>query len=146
MGWLVEKATELGVTDIVPLDCERTQGVATRLKASHLEGLQRRSREALKQCGSAWVTKVHAVEPISAFVPRCDTGARWMLDADGGPVEMLTSTTPLTALVGPEGGLVPTERQLALENGFRAVRAAPHTMRFETAAIAAAVLAQSFRR
>jgi 16S rRNA (uracil1498-N3)-methyltransferase len=146
MGWLVEKATELGVTDLVPLESERTLGVATRLKASHLEGLQRRSREALKQCGSAWVTKVHEVESISVFVPRCNTGARWMLDADGGPADLLDSKTPLTALVGPEGGLVPAERQLALENGFRPVCAAPHTMRFETAAVAAAVLAQSSRR
>lgn len=146
MGWVVEKATELGVTDLIPLETERTQGVATKVKASHLDGFRRRSREALKQCDSAWAVQVHELEPLANFLARPVAGLRWLLDADGEAASTLDAAAPVTALVGPEGGLDPSERSLALEQGFRPVRAGPHVLRFETAAIVAAALIQSARR
>jgi 16S rRNA (uracil1498-N3)-methyltransferase len=145
MGWLVEKATELGVTDLVPLETERTLGVATRLKASHLDGLRRRSRESLKQCGGSWAVQVHEIAPLGEFLSRTAAGTRWMLDAAGDRAEIRDTGESLTALVGPEGGLTADERQQALDHGFNAVRAGPHVLRFETAAVAAAALAQSLR-
>ena len=49
--WVVEKAVELGVTTLVPLETERTAGVATRVRAVHLAKLRRQALEATKQCG-----------------------------------------------------------------------------------------------
>ena len=51
----------------------------------------------------------------------------------------------LTVVVGPEGGLTPDERERVLRAGFEAVRLAAHTLRFETAAVAAAAAAVAAR-
>jgi 16S rRNA (uracil1498-N3)-methyltransferase len=144
-GWLVEKATELGVTEIVPLETERTRGVATGLRPEQLDKLRRRAREVLKQCGGAWVPVLRDPEPLELFLGRGDPGARWLLDAAGGTPQGLDAATPACALVGPEGGLNDTERAAALAHRFTPVRAAPLTLRFETAAVAAAVLIQAAR-
>lgn len=144
-GWLVEKATELGVTEIVPLETERTRGVATGLRPEQLDKLRRRAREVLKQCGGAWVPLLCDPQPLEPFLQRRDPGARWMLDAAGGAAPALEAASPATALVGPEGGLTDAERRSALALGFTPVLAGPLTLRFETAAIAAAVLIQASR-
>ena len=68
--WLVEKATELGVTCIAPVETERTAAVATRVRAQHVEKLRRRALEAVKQCGAAWAPEVREPEPLAAFLAR----------------------------------------------------------------------------
>lgn len=144
-GWLVEKATELGVTEIIPLETERTRGVATGLRPEQVARLRRRAREALKQCGGAWVPLLHDPRPFNAFISGDLPEARWMLDATGGAPPPLDAVNPVVALIGPEGGLGNTERSLALRHGFAPVSAGPHTLRFETAAISAAILVQAAR-
>lgn len=144
-GWLVEKATELGVTEIVPLETERTRGVATGLRPEQLDKLRRRAREVLKQCGGAWVPVVRETVALESFLRRDAEGARWVLDASGASAPVLDAALPAFALVGPEGGLTDAERASALEHGFTAVSAGPLVLRFETAAIAAAVLIQAAR-
>ena len=134
-GWLVEKATELGVSEIVPLDTDRTRGVTTGLRPEQLDKLRRRAREVLKQCGGAWMPALRALQPLESFLARTDLGARWLLDA----------ASPASALVGPEGGLSEAERAAALAHGFTPIAAGPLTLRFETAALAAAVLIQASR-
>jgi 16S rRNA (uracil1498-N3)-methyltransferase len=144
-GWLVEKATELGVTEIVPLETERTRGVATGLRPEQLDKLRRRAREVLKQCGGAWVPQLRDPQPLESFLQRHGTGPRWILDAAGGAAPALDVALPAPALVGPEGGLSDAERTAALALGFTPVLAGPLTLRFETAAIAAAALIQALR-
>ena len=61
-AWVVEKATELGVTSVVPLESERTAGVATRVRRHHLGRLRRHAMEAVKQSGAAWAARVE--EPV----------------------------------------------------------------------------------
>lgn len=144
-AWLVEKATELGVTEIVPLEAERTRGVATGLRPEQVEKLRRRAREVLKQCGGSWVPLVQPPQPLDEFLRRRDLGSRWLLDADGGSPPALDAGAPASALVGPEGGLTEGERRAALDLGFVPVSAGPMILRFETAAVAAAVLVQAAR-
>lgn len=144
-GWLVEKATELGVTEIVPLETERTSGVATGLRPGQVEKLRRRAREVLKQCGGAWVPALQDPQPIATFLSRTDPGARWVLDASGGAAPSLQPALPAVALVGPEGGLSDAELSAARQQGFIPVSAGPLILRFETAAVAAAVLIQASR-
>ena len=108
-AWLVEKASELGVTAVVPLECERTAGVATRVRSQPLDG------------------------------------TRWLADAAGGPAPATLGDPRLTAVIGPEGGFTPAERERVLAAGFEAIRLARHTLRFETAAVAAAAAAAAGR-
>jgi 16S rRNA (uracil1498-N3)-methyltransferase len=140
-AWLVEKATELGVTAIVPLECERTAGVATRVRPNHLDRLRRLALEAVKQSGAAWATRVEEPTPLAALLERETNGARWLADERGRPAPATLGEAPLTVVIGPEGGLTADERERVLAAGFQGIRLAAHTLRFETAAVAAAAAA-----
>jgi 16S rRNA (uracil1498-N3)-methyltransferase len=137
-GWLVEKAAELGATDLVPLETERTAGVASRVRDTQLDRLRRQALEAIKQCGAAWAPVVHPPEPLPAFLARATPGQRWLADADGPPPPAALDSSRVTVVVGPEGGLTPAEQGLVREAGYQPVGLAPAILRFETAALAAA--------
>lgn len=143
--WLIEKSTELGATDIVPLETERTPGVAAKLRGSHLERLRRRALETIKQCGAAWAPTVHDSVPLEEWTRRPLAGVGWTADPDGSPPPPQLALEPVTIAVGPEGGLTEQERDRLQEAGFRPVRLGPHILRFETAALAALAVAASAR-
>jgi len=144
-AWVVEKATELGVTSVIPLECERTAGVASRLRAQHLDRLRRHALEAVKQSGAAWAARVEEPIPLGTLVERPITGKGWVADQAGAPVPALLGDTPLTIVIGPEGGLTGAELERLRNGGYRPVSLGPHTLRFETAAIAAAAGAVAAR-
>ena len=144
-AWLVEKATELGVTRIVPLSTARTAGVSSGLKPTHLDKLRRRAEEALKQCGGAWVPVIGDIQSLDSFLQSSVDGELWVMDAAGEAPAAMNREAGVTALVGPEGGLDPEERRAVIEAGYVPVSAGPQVLRFETAALAAAVLAQQAR-
>lgn len=139
-GWLVEKAAELGVTDVVPIETEFTAGVATRIRASHLQKLSRRALEATKQSGAAWAPRLHAPTGLTVFLAEPRAGARWLADAAGAP-PVRSGTEAVTVLVGPEAGFAPAERAAVLAAGWAPVRLGANVLRFETAAVAAAAVA-----
>ena len=138
--WLVEKAAELGVTDVTPLETAYTAGVATRIRATHLEKLARRALEATKQSGAPWAPRLHPPLALAELLARPEPGTRWLADARGahptGP-----EPGPLTVLIGPEAGLRDDERAAVLDAGWLPVRLGAHVLRFETAAVAAAAVA-----
>lgn len=138
-GWLVEKAVELGVTDLVPIDTDRSRNVATRIRDHHRDKLDRRAAEALKQSGGAWLIRIHAPAPLDRAVAGLLPGPRWLADAAGGPAPTCGAKDPVTVAIGPEGGFTDEERTRLLAAGFEPVRLAARTLRFETAAVAAAV-------
>jgi 16S rRNA (uracil1498-N3)-methyltransferase len=144
-AWLVEKATELGVTAVVPLESERTAGVATRVRSQHLERLRRHALAAVKQSGAAWATRVEEPAALATLLARRADGARWLADVEGRVAPPVLSGEPLTVVIGPEGGFTGAERDRVLAAGFEAIRLGAHTLRFETAAIAAATLAAAGR-
>lgn len=137
-AWVVEKATELGVTTVVPLETERTAGVATRVRAQHLERLRKQALEAVKQSGAAWAARVEEPRSLTALLAQAPEGSGWLADAEGVPAPCAVDETPLTVVVGPEGGFTPGERERLRGAGYQPVRLAPYTLRFETAAVAAA--------
>lgn len=144
-AWLVEKATELGVTAVIPLECERTEGVATRVRPQHLARLRRQALEAVKQSGAAWAARVDEPLALRTLLDRSPEGMRWLADAEGHPAPAVIGDGALTVVIGPEGGLAPAEREGLLAAGYEPVRLARHTLRFETAAVAAAAIAGTER-
>ncbi len=137
-SWMVEKSVELGVTRIVPLQSERTGGVATRLKDIHLDRLRRSALDAIKQCGAAWVPAVDPPKTLGAFAREPVDGTAWLADECGAPAPASLDAGAVTVIIGPEGGLTSTERETAVAAGYRLVSLGLHTLRFETAALAAA--------
>jgi len=149
MDWLVEKATELGVSQLLPLVCERSV-VRPRSSAEQLKKTQRWTRiseAGLKQSARAQLPQIG---PFLTF-------AEWMersRDVDTTKILFLSEKDPSFpsleeivmkdrpspfwwALIGPEGGLSAKEIALAKEGGFLPASLGNHTLRAETAALAA---------
>jgi 16S rRNA (uracil1498-N3)-methyltransferase len=143
--WMAEKAVELGVSAIVPLETARTAGVATRLRDAHGAKLRRVVLEATKQCGAAWVPKVEASLALEQFLARPIQGTGWLADPAGALPPATLDDTPLTIVIGPEGGFTAEERAALISAGYGPVALGANTLRFETAALAAAAAAGTAR-
>jgi 16S rRNA (uracil1498-N3)-methyltransferase len=149
-GWVVEKAVELGATRIVPLLTARAENVATRVRDSHVEKLRRQALEATKQCGAAWAVEVDEPAALAAFIERYEIerneqGRRWLADAAGEAPPAALDGIAVTIVIGPEGGLEDQERAALRDAGFSPLALAAHTLRFETAALAAAAAVTAAR-
>jgi 16S rRNA (uracil1498-N3)-methyltransferase len=139
--WLVEKATELGVTRLVPLVTQR--GVAQPVESA-LDRLRRSVIEASKQCGRNRLMEIAA--PIAAddlFRAPPQDASRELLcliaDPSGGALpEIGQGNADVLAAIGPEGGFTPMELAAAEAAGWQSVSLGPRTLRVETAAIAVA--------
>lgn len=143
--WLAEKAAELGVTDLLPLETERTRSVASRVREADIPRLARRALEAIKQSGAAWAPLVHRSHTIAELPGRFPAAVRWLAEPDGTPPPEALDDQPLIAVVGPEGGLSGEERRCLLEVGYLPVSLGPHILRFETAAVLAGAAAIAAR-
>jgi 16S rRNA (uracil1498-N3)-methyltransferase len=137
-AWMVEKAAELGVASVIPLESDRTAGVASRVRVQHLERLRRHALESVKQSGAAWATRVEGPVALGELSARPLAGQGWVADATAGAVPAVVGETPLTVVIGPEGGLTAEELERLRRAGYLAVSLGAHTLRFETAAIAGA--------
>jgi 16S rRNA (uracil1498-N3)-methyltransferase len=138
--WAVEKATELGVTRIVPVLAARVQG---RNHEARLARWQRIALAAVAQCGRSRPPQVVAPLPLADCLAG-STGLRLVADAAApplpGPLAAVGAGT--TVLVGPEGGFEPAEVAAAYRAGFLGLPLGGRTLRAETAAIAALAVAQ----
>jgi 16S rRNA (uracil1498-N3)-methyltransferase len=143
--WLVEKAAELGVTAVVPLQTERTAGVSSRLREAHLEKLRRRALEATKQCGAAWAPRIDPGTSVAELTARTGEGERWLADVAGEPPVAALKREAVTVVVGPEGGFSSAERRSLVEGGYQPTSFGQHTLRYETAALAAAAAVAAAR-
>ena len=143
--WLVEKATELGVTRIVPLTTQR--GVAQPTDAA-LARLRRTVIEASKQCGRNRLLEIGSPADALQFFASAPTAAlRLLAEPGAAPLgEVAARTQEIVAAVGPEGGLTPHERSAALAAGWQPVSLGPAILRVETAAIAIAAWAATADR
>jgi 16S rRNA (uracil1498-N3)-methyltransferase len=137
-SWMVEKSVELGVTRIVPLETAHSTGVATRLKDAHLHRLRRSVLESIKQCGATWAPSVEEPVPLADFLREPLSGSGWLADSEGAPVPAELGRTAVAVVIGPEGGLTDHERTAVRAAGYRPTVLGSHTLRFETAALAAA--------
>lgn len=142
-AWLVEKAAELGVTDLLPLETERTLNVSSRVRPSHVEKLQARSFEAIKQSGAAWAPIVHPPATLTDVLASSTT--KLVAEQGSQSLARLDVQMDVTGLVGPEGGWTSRETDQMVDAGCTFVRLSPNVLRFETAALALAVLVQDRR-
>lgn len=141
---IVEKATELGAARIIPIIAERTQGQA--VKQLKMEKLKSYGIEAAEQCGRTALAQLS--EPTQLRTLLDDTSApNQILYADeiraGDALQWPQPVGWTTILIGPEGGLSPTERSLLVGNACAyPIALGPRILRAETAAISALCLWQ----
>jgi 16S rRNA (uracil1498-N3)-methyltransferase len=134
--WLVEKATELGVTRLVPLVTER--GVAQPVEAA-LDRLRRSVIEASKQCGRNRLLEIGQPQTLAEFAATAPPDALRLIAHPGGAdVSTRTTGDELWAAVGPEGGFTDDEVAVAEHAGWQRVSLGRAILRVETAALALA--------
>jgi len=138
--WIVEKATELGVERILPVEAERSGKGLLEASRKRTERWARIARESSQQA-----RRVRAPEILPAVrLERClveEADYRYFLEeAAAPPLSRLLRVSPAcraALLTGPEGGWTDAERQLAAAAGWQPVSLGPQVLRAETAAMAA---------
>jgi 16S rRNA (uracil1498-N3)-methyltransferase len=138
--WIVEKATELGVERILPVEAERSGKGLLEASRKRSERWARIARESSQQA-----RRVRAPEilPAVRFEPCLAEQAdyRYFLEEAAAPpllrVLRVSPACRAALLTGPEGGWTDAERQLATAAGWQPVSLGPRVLRAETAAMAA---------
>lgn len=153
--WFLEKATEIGVSEIIPLICERTE--KERFRHDRMNGI---CISAMLQSQQCWLPALH--EPTqfeNVKVWKCENGSNFIAHCIEGNKQALsqlvpairdfqTSTTcpgypgfPHSLIcIGPEGDFTSKEIELALQNNFIPVSLGETRLRTETAGVVAATL------
>jgi 16S rRNA (uracil1498-N3)-methyltransferase len=138
--WFLEKATELGISEIIPLKCARTEKQQFRMERMHgiLESALIQSQQVWMpvltepQNFSEWVMQSRADQ---RFIAHCDPGVKSHLS------EMINKRLNSHCIgIGPEGDFTEEEISLATAAGFIAVDLGENRLRSETAAVATAAV------
>jgi 16S rRNA (uracil1498-N3)-methyltransferase len=134
--WFLEKATEIGISEITPLICERSERNAIR--ASRAEKIL---VSAMKQSHRAYLPGLNDVcrfddfiaslKGTDRFIAHCNEGGKIRLDRGS------ISSGDICILIGPEGDFTEREVEMALEKGCRALNLGDAVLRTETAGIVA---------
>jgi 16S rRNA (uracil1498-N3)-methyltransferase len=146
MDYAIQKATELGVTEIMPLSSERCE---LRLRGEEradkkLEHWRRVAISACEQCGRNRLPVIHEPQPLESWLAASASELRLVLAptaAQGLPGN--TRAQSVSLLVGPEGGLSAAEITTAEKAGFLPWQLGPRVLRTETAPVAALAVLQS---
>ncbi len=138
---VLQKATELGVRTIIPLESERVELRRERY-ANKFERWEKIVFEAVKQSGRTLVPRIEPPTSFDEIVKR--NGVKVLFDADAEP-GVLNVVDEVTLLIGPEGGWSDDELRLARDQHCVFQRLGPRRLRAETAALSAvSVVASRF--
>ncbi len=143
MDLVIQKATELGAQEIVPVITERSQIRETR----KLQRWQKIAGEASRQCGRNRIPVIH--EPAAfemAITSQGLTKGIICWEQSGAPfsssLESLKGQKQIVLCIGPEGGFSEKEVKTAEDRGFSVVSLGKRILRAETAALTAIALTQ----
>lgn len=146
MDLVLQKATELGVVAIQPVVTSRAVvRLSSERQERRLIHWQNVVIAACEQCGRNRIPLVSPNATLTDVLSEPpDRSARWLLSPEGETnLRALPRPERVTLLIGPEGGLAPEERDLAIGAGFTAVRFGPRILRTETAPLAAIAAIQA---
>jgi 16S rRNA (uracil1498-N3)-methyltransferase len=137
LHWLIEKATELGVSRFVPILTERSSEQARGLRP---EKAERWVIEACKQCGRNILMEVSDAVAWPDFLASSNSQSVRLIAAPTGSslnvLDGFQRQTGIVIAVGPEGGFTPGELDTAVGVGWEPISLGPRTLRVETAALA----------
>ena len=146
MAWLVQKAVELGVTEINPLI---TQYGAYKLEVDRLtkkhQQWQAIAIAACEQCGRNQVPKVTFPRTLESFLQQERQDNAYVLEPHHGKSyrEYKEPVGSLTLMIGPEGGFSPKEFKHIITAGFMPLKLGPRILRTETATVSALSVVQA---
>ncbi|SHM03517.1 16S rRNA (uracil(1498)-N(3))-methyltransferase [Flavobacterium saccharophilum] len=134
--WFLEKATEIGIQEITPVFCDRSER-----KVVNLERFEKIILSAMKQSNETYLPKLNEAISFKEFIKQKNEGLQLIAhceEADKKSLkEVLKPNENITILIGPEGDFSDKEIALALENNFQPVMLGNTRLRTETAAVVA---------
>jgi len=139
--WFLEKATEIGVNEIIPLICERTEKEKFRY-----DRMEQICISAMLQSQQVWLPLLHEpVKFVNVEMWKCGNGTNYIAHCMGGNKSLLSHSHISTSshsliCIGPEGDFTKEEVALALQNNFLPVSLGDKRLRTETAGVVAATL------
>lgn len=137
--WFLEKATEIGVDQITPIICERSER-----KVIKRERLERIILSAMKQSLQTYLPKLNDAISYENFIKNTPEGLLFMAHCEKGEkMDLKRRVAPdkdITILIGPEGDFSPSEIKQANEKGFWPVSLGKNRLRTETAALVACTI------
>ena len=136
--WFLEKATEIGVNEIIPLLCSRTEKEKFRFDRMH--GIL---VSAMLQSQQAWLPVLHEPQPFEQVIKNAKQADKLIahcLPNEKTQLSSLIRHRSSLILIGPEGDFTPKEIELALSHQFIPVALGNTRLRTETAGIVAATL------
>lgn len=145
MDWVVQKATELGVSTITPLFTERTE---VKLDSKRQESrLKHWEQIIISACEQSQRTRLPTIgEPLGFhdFLESCSAQHKLILHPSAENSSLQTeAATSVCVLVGPEGGFSEGEVRSSISAGFKAWQLGPRILRTETAPVAALSILQA---
>ncbi len=149
MDWVLQKATELGVSRIAPVVTERTE---VKLDAERADRRLQHWRgvvaSACEQCGRARLPQIEEPRALADFLAASKAEGHLILalEPEGEhSLSALPAFERLTLVIGPEGGLSPRDLGQLRAAGAKGLRLGPRILRTETAGIAALAALQALR-
>ena len=134
--WFLEKATEIGIHEITPVFCDRSER-----KVINIERFEKIILSAMKQCNQMYLPKLNPAITLKDFLKIEQTGISLIAHCEETNKKSLKSVvvpnTDYTILIGPEGDFSNKEIELALGNNYIPVSLGETRLRTETAAIVA---------
>jgi 16S rRNA (uracil1498-N3)-methyltransferase len=134
--WFVEKAVELGISEITPLVCRNSERSGLKVQRLHKVALS-----AMKQSLKATLPVIHPLTDFADVVTRPSSDSRFIAYVDSqNPDHLLRVADPAKnylVLIGPEGDFTHEELVQAQSEGFRTVSLGSSRLRTETAGLAA---------
>ncbi len=143
MDWAIQKACELGASEITPIVSARCE---VRLKDERADKRMAHWRQvaisACEQCGRSVVPLIHPPLNLDDWLPRVEADLKLVLHPVAQPWASHARPQSLAMLIGPEGGLAEAEVEQATALGFHPARLGPRVLRTETAPVVALSVAQ----
>ena len=139
--WFLEKATEVGVTEFIPIECEHSER-----RQIKFEREEKVITAAVKQSLKAYHPTLHELTPVKQVMAMPFEGEKYIAHCNAalGQREYLGNLIKKGGnsliLIGPEGDFSPEEITFALSNGFKPISLGNQRLRTETAAVVATVI------
>jgi len=134
--WFLEKATEIGIQEITPVFCDRSER-----KVVNKERFEKIILSAMKQSNETYLPKLNEAISFKEFIKQKNEGLQLIAHCEETDKkslkEVLKPNENVTLLIGPEGDFSEKEIALALENNFQPVMLGNTRLRTETAAVVA---------
>jgi len=142
LEWLFEKATEIGVTSITPLVCERT--IHERFKT---ERMQQIIQSAMIQSQQTWLPVLSEPMPLLQFITKGSAAQKLIAHCEPlhkTSIQSIEPSVDLLLLIGPEGDFALSEIEAAIAKDFMPIDLGPTRLRTETAGIFALSCLKNF--